>query len=107
MINRLFSWFNNKPEIVEVHIEKPHYVFIHGANQSRVCWNYIIRELELGKDQYTCIEYSSLNAFAYNLEEMKSIIDTIPIPDERRFDSTRGAKLHARGRKHRRTSRSR
>lgn len=77
MINRLFSWFN-KPGVLEVHIEKPHYVFIHGANQSRVCWNYIIRELELDKDQYTCIEYSSLNAFADNLEEMKSIIDTIP-----------------------------
>ena len=60
MIVDLFSWFKKPKEIVEEKTEvetiiKPHYVFIHGANQSRVCWNYIIKVLELSDDEYTCM----------------------------------------------------
>ena len=55
-----------------------HHVFIHGANQSRVCWNYVIRELELTKDQYTHIEYTSLEPFQENLDRMLLNINSIP-----------------------------
>lgn len=82
MSKNWFSWFSKpKKEVEEKQEEtiiKPHYVFIHGANQSRVCWNYIIRELELLPAQYTCIEYSSLNPFFENLEEMKLLVDDLP-----------------------------
>jgi hypothetical protein len=76
MMTDWFSWFRKSKE--ERTMIKPHYVFIHGANQSRVCWNYIIRELELLPAQYTCIEYSSLTPFFDNLEEMKLIADELP-----------------------------
>lgn len=84
MMTNWFSWFSKPKVEVEVEEEqvetiiKPHYVFIHGANQSRVCWNYIVRELELEKDQYTCIEYSSLEHFFDNLEEMQILADDLP-----------------------------
>lgn len=82
MMTDWFSWFS-KPKDVEVEeqvetIKKPHYVFIHGANQSRVCWNYIIKELELQSGDYTCIEYSSLVPFYDNLNEMLGFIKNIP-----------------------------
>lgn len=47
----------------------PYFVFIHGANQSRVCWNYIIATL--GLKEYTCLEYDTHAGFYNNLEELK------------------------------------
>ena len=77
MINA-FSWFRKTPKEQNKIIDKPHYVFIHGANQSRICWNYVIKELELSSNDYTCIEYSSINSFNDNVDSMSDIIDKIP-----------------------------
>lgn len=78
-MNNIFSWFN-KPKEQNKILNKPHYVFIHGANQSRICWNYIIRELELSDSEhdYTHIEYTSIESFNDNIDSMSTIIDTIP-----------------------------
>ena len=83
MIVDLFSWFKKPKEIVEEKVEtetiiKPHYVFIHGANQSRVCWNYIIKVLELSDGDYTCIEYTSLEPFDDNLDQMTDTVKEVP-----------------------------
>lgn len=49
-------------------------VWIHGANQSSTCWNYI-RE-KCGFENEILIDYSSLDKFYTNLENMKSKIGT-------------------------------
>lgn len=56
----------------------PLFVFIHGANQSRVCWNYIIRELKL--KEYICLEYDTHAGFYNNLEKLKLQWDSIEKP---------------------------
>ena len=81
MIIDLFSWFKTPKEeevVEEIKVVKPHYVFIHGANQSRVCWNYIIRELGLSENEYTHIEYTSLEPFNENLDMMTDKIRQVP-----------------------------
>jgi pimeloyl-ACP methyl ester carboxylesterase len=49
-------------------------VWIHGANQSSACWNYI-RE-KCGFENEILIDYSSLDSFYVNLEKMKTKIGT-------------------------------
>ena len=56
----------------------PYFVFIHGANQSRVCWNYIISELNI--KEYTCLEYDTHAGFYNNLEALKLKWDNIRKP---------------------------
>lgn len=46
----------------------PHYVFIHGANQTRKSWNYILSKLE--PTSYTLLEYNTNIKFTDNLEEL-------------------------------------
>lgn len=52
-------------------------VWIHGANQSSACWNYI-RE-KCGFENEILIDYSSLEKFHTNLENMKSKIGKNPV----------------------------
>lgn len=85
MITFLRRWFTSEPEAIDEEVEqqepepkKPHCVFIHGANQSRLCWNYIITQLQLQPDDYTAIEYSTLNAFYDNLTELQDLVKDIP-----------------------------
>jgi predicted alpha/beta hydrolase family esterase len=82
MIN-FWNWFQ-KDNTVSIEIESPvediiqdnnHYVFIHGANQSRVCWNYVIRSLEPNK--YTTLEYDTNNKFYYNLDSLSEKLETL------------------------------
>lgn len=46
----------------------PHFVFIHGANQTSSSWSHILAHLQ--PKNYTLIEYNSKHPFAYNLEQM-------------------------------------
>lgn len=50
----------------------PHYVFIHGANQTRRSWNYILSKLE--PTSYTLLEYNTNIKFEDNLEELHNNI---------------------------------
>ena len=70
----MFNFFKNnfsKEEQNENHLKV---VYIHGANQSSSCWNYI-RE-KCGFKNEVLIDYSSLDSFYANLEKMKSKIGT-------------------------------
>ena len=81
--NFLPYWFKKDKEINEPIVEEivtksyPHYVFIHGANQSALCWNYIITKLELTPDDYTALEYSSVSKFNDNLKRLSSELAAI------------------------------
>lgn len=76
----LKRWFEKPAEDQEIDIQPdlPHCVFIHGANQSRTCWNFIIKELGLSSEQYTAVEYNTLNGFYDNLKELCDIIEDVP-----------------------------
>ena len=70
------SWFidffsqNNTPDTT--HPVSPHIVWIHGANQSGLSFNYILNHFSDVKS--TLIEYSSSNGFYNNLSD---IADTL------------------------------
>lgn len=78
MITFLRRWFEQPQPEPTTQNNLPHCVFIHGANQSKVCWNFIIKELELSQEQYTAIEYNTLNSFYDNLQELVGIIENTP-----------------------------
>lgn len=65
-------WHTTKVEEMrqEVIVEKhtPHYVFIHGANQTKNSWNYIVSKLE--PTAYTLLEYNTNETFSNNLEKL-------------------------------------
>lgn len=72
-----FNFWNNmfrEPKVEEVRPEltkeekSPHFIFIHGANQTRKSWNYILSKLE--PKSYTLLEYNTNIKFTDNLEEL-------------------------------------
>jgi len=76
MINYFKNLLNREPEKIS-EIKNNHsipVVWLHGANQSSSCWNYI-RE-KCGFENEILIDYSSLDSFYVNLEKMKSKIGT-------------------------------
>ena len=83
MLTFFRRWFiTAEPAVQETETDEeselPHCVFIHGANQSRTCWNYIVSQLQLKQHQYTAIEYNTLNAFYDNLEEVFDLVKDLP-----------------------------
>lgn len=68
----------SKPEVEEVRtdpepeVKHPHYIFIHGANQSKNSWNYVVSQLK--PKSYTLLEYDTNKRFADNVEELYSHI---------------------------------
>lgn len=55
-------------KVEETYDHLPTIVFIHGANQSQLCWNYIRSQLPNYKT--ILIDYSSYNKFYNNLDDM-------------------------------------
>lgn len=75
MIHYFKHLFNTETqELTEINNNSIPVVWIHGANQSSACWNYI-RE-KCGFENEILIDYSSLDRFYANLENMKSKIGT-------------------------------
>lgn len=71
----MFNFFKNISQVVEEqHVEKNHtkIVYIHGANQSSVCWSYIREKCNF--DDETLLNYSSTESFYTNLKHMKTVI---------------------------------
>lgn len=74
------NFWNNlwhTPKVEEVRREgveepTPHFVFIHGANQTRKSWNYILSQLK--PKSYTLLEYDTNLKFCDNLEELHTNI---------------------------------
>jgi len=76
MINFFKNIFDTQPQTVteiKNNTSIP-VVWIHGANQSSSCWNYIREKCGFGNE--ILINYSSLEPFYANLENMKSKIGT-------------------------------
>lgn len=83
MMLNFWNWTKRDDEKI-IEIESPveeivedtnHYLFIHGANQSRLSWNYIIHELK--PKNYTTLEYNTNNRFFDNLEMLSEQIANI------------------------------
>lgn len=57
-----------KEPSIQDNTPQPHYVFIHGANQTRKSWNYIVEKLD--PQSYTLLEYDTNKKFFDNLEKL-------------------------------------
>lgn len=67
----MLNWFRNltkQKQIVNTNIEGPTVVWIHGANQTSLSFNYLRTKTNFEKEYL--IDYSSMNRFYSNLDKM-------------------------------------
>lgn len=79
VLNNMFNFFKNKIQEKDEYVFRENknnikVVYIHGANQSSACWNYIREKCAF--DNEILINYSSTERFYNNLENIKTKIDS-------------------------------
>ena len=67
----MLNWFRNltkQKQIINTKTECPTVVWIHGANQTSLSFNYLRAKTNFEREYL--IDYSSMNRFYYNLDKM-------------------------------------
>jgi len=67
----MLNWFRNltkQKQIINTETECPTVVWIHGANQTSLSFNYLRAKTNFEREYL--IDYSSMNRFYYNLDKM-------------------------------------
>lgn len=78
MLNFFKTFLPKRTQVVDTRLIGPTIVWIHGANQSSLSFNYLREKCAFPKEYL--VDYSSMNRFYYNLEDMvKQLEDIGPI----------------------------